>query len=55
MPSSSQVGSVGVEYAVQALAGNTAGIQKRYPTGYTIITRENVDTSEAQASIYKSE
>jgi ribose transport system substrate-binding protein len=50
-----EMGSVGVEYAVQALAGNTAGIEKRYPTGYTIITRENVDTPEAQAAIYKSE
>jgi ribose transport system substrate-binding protein len=50
-----EMGSVGVEYAVQALGGNTAGIEKRYGTGYTIITRDNVDTPEAQAAIYKSE
>ncbi|NJN97437.1 MAG: substrate-binding domain-containing protein [Anaerolineales bacterium] len=50
-----EMGSVGVEYAVKALAGDTAGIEKRYATGYTVITRDNVDTPESQAAIYKSE
>jgi ribose transport system substrate-binding protein len=52
--SPAEMGSVGVEYAVQAIGGNTAGIEARYPTGYTIITRDNIDSPEAQAAIYKS-
>ncbi len=48
------MGSIGVQYAVDALKGNMSAIQKRVPTGYVIITRENVDTPEAQAAIYKS-
>lgn len=50
-----EMGSTGVEYAVQAIGGNTSGIQKRVGTGYVIITRDNVDSPEAQAAIYKSE
>jgi ribose transport system substrate-binding protein len=48
------MGSMGVQYAVDALNGKTSGIQKRVPTGYVVITRQNVDTPEAQAAIYKS-
>ncbi|GER82864.1 MAG: substrate-binding domain-containing protein [Thermogemmatispora sp.] len=48
------MGSIGVQYAVDALKGNMGAIQKRVPTGYVIITRDNVDTPEAQAAIYKS-
>jgi hypothetical protein len=44
-----------VEYAVAAKSGDTASIYKRWPTGYTIITRDNVDSEEAQQAIYKSE
>jgi ribose transport system substrate-binding protein len=53
--SPAEMGSTGVEYAVQAIGGNTAGIEKRVGTGYTVITRDNVDSPEAQAAIYKSE
>ena len=48
------MGSTGVQYAVDALNGKTSGIQKRVPTGYVVITRQNVDTPEAQAAVYKS-
>ena len=50
-----EMGSTGVEYAVKAINGDTSGIQKRVGTGYVIITRDNVDSPEAQAAIYKSE
>lgn len=50
-----EMGEKCIEYAVAAVNGNFDAIPKRYPTGYTIITRENVDTEEAQRSIYKSE
>lgn len=48
------MGSTAVQYAVDALNGKTSGIQKRVPTGYVIITKENVNTPEAQAAVYKS-
>lgn len=48
------MGSIGVQYAVDALNGKMNGIQKRVPTGYVVITRQNVDTPAAQAAIYKS-
>ena len=48
------MGSTAVQYAVDALNGNTSDIKKRVPTGYVIITSANVDTPEAQAAIYKS-
>lgn len=50
-----QMGQVGVEYALAAIGGDTSGIQKRFPTDYVIITRDNVDSDEAQKAIYKSE
>ena len=50
-----EMGEKCIEFAVAAINGNFDAIPKRYPTGYTIITRENVDTEEAQRSIYKSE
>jgi ribose transport system substrate-binding protein len=50
-----EMGQVCVDYAVAAINGDTDAIQRRYPTGYTIITRDNVDTPEAQQAIYKSE
>jgi hypothetical protein len=43
-----------VQYAIDALHGNMSGIQKRVATGYVVITRDNVDTPEAQGAIYKS-
>jgi ribose transport system substrate-binding protein len=50
-----EMGQKCVEYAVAAKSGDTASIDKRWPTGYTIITRDNVDSEEAQQAIYKSE
>ena len=44
-----------IEFAVAAVNGEMDAIDKRWPTGYTIITRDNVDSEEAQQSIYKSE
>jgi ribose transport system substrate-binding protein len=50
-----EMGQKCIEYAVAAANGDTASIDKRWPTGYTIITRDNVDTEEAQQSIYSAE
>jgi ribose transport system substrate-binding protein len=50
-----EIGSVAVDYAIKALLGETVAIDKRVPTGYVVITRENVNTPEAQAAIYKSQ
>lgn len=50
-----EMGQKCIEYAMAAINGQTDQIEKRWPTGYTIITRDNVDTEEAQQSIYKSE
>lgn len=50
-----EMGQTCIDYAVAAKAGEMDKIQKRYPTGYQVITRENVDTPESQNAIYKSE
>jgi ribose transport system substrate-binding protein len=50
----SDMGTTGVDYAMQAIKGDTSQIQKRVPTGYVVITRDNVDSAESQAAIYKS-
>jgi ribose transport system substrate-binding protein len=50
-----EIGQKCIEYAVAAINGNMDAIEKRFPTGYTVITRDNVDTPEAQQSIYKAE
>jgi len=50
-----EMGQKCIEYAVAAVNGDMGSIDKRWPTGYTIITRDNVDSEEAQQSIYKSE
>ena len=49
------IGQLAVQYAYDALTGNEAGIPPRVNTPFVIITRENVDTPEAQQAIYKSE
>lgn len=49
-----EMGSTAVDYAVKALKGDTGGLKKRVPTGYVVIDKNNVDTPEAQAAIYKS-
>jgi ribose transport system substrate-binding protein len=51
----SDMGTTGVDYAMQAIGGDTSQIQKRVPTGYVVITRDNVDSAESQAAIYKGE
>jgi ribose transport system substrate-binding protein len=50
-----EMGQKCIEFSLAAIAGDTDSIDKRWPTGYTVITRENVDTEEAQQSIYKSQ
>jgi ribose transport system substrate-binding protein len=49
------MGTTGVDYALKASSGDTSGLQKRFPTGYVLITRDNVDSPEAQQAIYKNE
>lgn len=49
------MGKIGVDYAVYAVQGQMDKIQKRVPTGYVVITRDNVNTPEAQNAIYKSQ
>jgi ribose transport system substrate-binding protein len=49
------IGMDAVNAASLALQGLSVAIPKRIPTGYVVITRENVDTPEAQAAIYKSQ
>jgi ribose transport system substrate-binding protein len=46
------MGRIGVDYAVDALSGNTSAIQKLVHTGFVIIDKDNVDTPEVQAAIY---
>lgn len=48
------MGSTAIQYAVDALNGNTSTIKKRVPTGYVVIDKTNVDSPEAQAAVYKS-
>jgi ribose transport system substrate-binding protein len=48
------MGQTAIQYAVDALTGNTSAIKKRVPTGYVVIDKTNVDSPEAQAAIYKS-
>ncbi len=48
------IGTVAVDYAYKALTGRETAIAPRVPTGYVVITRDNVDTPEAQGAIYKS-
>ncbi len=48
------IGTIAVNYAYMALTGRESSIAPRVPTGYVVITRDNVDTPEAQGAIYKS-
>ncbi len=50
-----EMGQKCVEYSLLALEGKESEIPARWPTGYVIITRDNVDSEEAQTAIYKSE
>ena len=49
------MGSLAVQYAYDAIQGNTADIPKLVHPGFFSITRDNVDTQEAQDAIYKAE
>jgi len=49
------MGATGVNYAMQAISGDVSQIEKRVPTGYVVINRDNVDSPDAQAAIYKSQ
>ncbi|QBD81693.1 sugar ABC transporter substrate-binding protein [Ktedonosporobacter rubrisoli] len=49
-----QMGQIAVQYAVDALNGNTSNIKKHVPTGYVVIDKSNVDSPQSQAAIYKS-
>jgi len=48
------IDATAVQYAYDALTGNTSEIEKKVSTPFVVITRDNVDTPEAQAAIYKS-
>ncbi len=50
-----EIGQKCVEYSMLALEGREDEIPSRWPTGYVVITRDNVDSEEAQMAIYKSE
>jgi ribose transport system substrate-binding protein len=50
-----EMGQKCIEFSVAAVNGDMESIDKRWPTGYQVITRENVDTEESQNAIYKSE
>ena len=50
-----EIGQKCVEFSMLALEGKEDEIPARYPTGYVVITRDNVDSEEAQNAIYKSE
>jgi ribose transport system substrate-binding protein len=49
------IGATAVQYIVDAFNGKTADIPKKLATPFVVITRDNVDSPEAQAAIYKSE
>ncbi len=48
------IGAAAMQAAYDAVNGMDTAIPKRIATGYELITRDNVDTPEAQAAIYKS-
>ncbi len=50
----SQMGQIAMEYAIQALNGDVSNIEARVPTFYVVITRDNVDSPQAEAAIYST-
>lgn len=50
-----EMGQKCIEFAVAATSGDMDAIDKRWPTSYQVITRDNVDTEESQNAIYKSQ
>ena len=49
------IGATSVQFAFDALTGAEDEILPKVATPFVIITRDNVDTPEAQAAIYKNE
>lgn len=49
------IGATSVQYAFDALTGAESEILPKVATPFVIITRDNIDTPEAQAAIYKNE
>jgi ribose transport system substrate-binding protein len=47
-----KIGQVGVDQAIAALKGEKT--EKDVQTGFTIVTKDNVDTAEGKAALYKS-
>ncbi|MFL6127261.1 ABC transporter substrate-binding protein [Actinophytocola sp.] len=47
-----RIGQVGVQQAVKALKGDRT--DTKIQTGFTIVTRDNLDTPEGKAALYKS-
>jgi ribose transport system substrate-binding protein len=47
-----KIGQVGVDQAITALKGEKT--EKDVQTGFTIVTKDNVDTAEGKAALYKS-
>lgn len=48
------IGALSVQAAVDALNGKAESVKRKVATPFVIITRDNVDSPEAQAAIYKS-
>lgn len=48
------MGQLAVQSVYDALNGKTAEVKRKVATPFVVITRENVDSPEAQAAIYKS-
>ncbi len=48
------IGALAVQAVVDALDGKADQVERKVATPFVVITRENVDTPEAQAAIYKS-
>ena len=49
------IGATAVQFAVDALDGKSDSIERKVATPFVIITRDNVDSPEAQAAIYKDQ
>jgi ribose transport system substrate-binding protein len=48
------IGATAVQDVVDALNGKAADVKRKVATPFVIITRDNIDTPEAQGAIYKS-
>ncbi|MDQ2905281.1 MAG: ABC transporter substrate-binding protein [Chloroflexota bacterium] len=49
-----QMGDLAVGYAFKVLTGGVNEIKKRVTTGFVVITKNTIDTPEAQAAIYRN-